>query len=193
MDEKSTKKPFPVLPVVIVAIVAVIAVAGAFLVLANNNDDQNDTDNTARTEETTTPTPTSSESSTESTTQAPQPTTTEGDSPAPQAGLYIEHTPQVLSEHENKKTVYFFHASWCPSCQALNRDIENNVTNIPADTVIIKVDYDSSSGATQEELDLKSKHNVSSQHTLVQVNSQGNEIKTWSSSFTLDDVLKELQ
>jgi thioredoxin-related protein len=58
--------------------------------------------------------------------------------------------------------------------------------NIPNDTLILKVDYDSNP-------DLKSKYKVTSQHTLVQVNQNGDLIKSSPGLYqlnTLDSVLK---
>ena len=43
-----------------------------------------------------------------------------------------------------QKVVLFFHAPWCPTCKALDSAIRSELTSIPADTLIVKVDYDTS-------------------------------------------------
>ena len=81
--------------------------------------------------------------------------------------------------------VLFFHASWCPSCRALNEDIEKNINLIPAGTTILKTDYD-------KETELKKKYGVTTQHTLVQVDEDGNLIEKWSGSSKLEDLLSKI-
>lgn len=59
-----------------------------------------------------------------------------------------------------QKVVLFFHASWCPSCRALDSAINADLSSIPADALIVKVDYDMST-------EMKKKYGVTSQHTTV--------------------------
>jgi len=87
---------------------------------------------------------------------------------------------------ETGDVVLFFHASWCPSCKALNSDIEKNVGAIPAGVTILKTDYD-------KETELKKKYGVTTQHTLVQVDKDGNLIKKWSGGSKLENLLSEMQ
>jgi len=82
--------------------------------------------------------------------------------------------------------VIFFHATWCPSCRALIGDIEKNARVIPAGTTILKADYDT-------ETALKKKYGVTTQHTLVQVDNDGNLIKKWSGGSKLANLLLEIQ
>jgi thiol-disulfide isomerase/thioredoxin len=84
--------------------------------------------------------------------------------------------------YSSSKKVLFFAASWCPTCQALTSDIEKNITSIPADTVIIRADYD-------KETDLKKTYGVTIQHTLVQIDNDGNPLTKWSGGNTLDTVI----
>ena len=65
-----------------------------------------------------------------------------------------------------QKVVLFFHAAWCPTCKALNSTINSELSLIPADTLIVKVDYDSSDV-------LKQKYGVVQQHTTVVLNADG--------------------
>lgn len=99
---------------------------------------------------------------------------------------YTTYNSNKLVNAQYGKVILFFHATWCPSCKGLDTDIKNNVGNIPNDTLILKVDYDSNP-------DLKSKYKVTSQHTLVQVNQNGDLLKTSPGLYqlnTLDSVIK---
>ena len=101
-------------------------------------------------------------------------------------GVYEAYSPEKLSRAEEGDVVLFFHASWCPSCKGLNADIENNLEAIPQGVSILKVDYDT-------ETELKLKYGVTYQHTLVQVDSNGELIKKWSGSPTLLRLASEIQ
>lgn len=100
-------------------------------------------------------------------------------------GSYESYSPEKLVRAENGNVVLFFHASWCPSCRALNQNIEANITSIPAGVSILKVDYD-------KEVELKKKYGVTSQHTLVQVEKNGNMIKKWSGGSSLENLISKI-
>ncbi len=86
----------------------------------------------------------------------------------------------------NKRVVLFFHASRCPSCVKSDKDILANISSIPSDVVILKVNYDEAS-------DLKQQHAVTYQHTFVQVNTQWQSIKkSWWLS-TLSNIISFLE
>ncbi len=72
-------------------------------------------------------------------------------------------------------TILYFHANWCPICQALDPDITKNISQLPIGVTILKVDYD-------KETDLKKKYGVTYQHTFVQVDPNGNKLKLWNGS-----------
>lgn len=80
----------------------------------------------------------------------------------------------------------FFHAPWCPSCRGLNSNIEANRDDIPASLTILKTDYDT-------ETALKQKYGVTIQHTLVQVDKDGNLIKKWSGGGTLTTIINQIK
>lgn len=103
------------------------------------------------------------------------------------AGSYEEYSAEkVAIGAASGDVVLFFHASWCPSCRLLNSDIEQNVGNIPLGVTILKTDYD-------EQTELKKKYGVTTQHTLVQVDKDGNLIKKWSGGSKLEDLLLQIQ
>jgi len=102
------------------------------------------------------------------------------------AGSYEAYSPEKIARADTGDVVLFFHASWCPSCRALNGDIEKNVGAIPAGVTILKTDYD-------KETELKKKYGVTTQHTLVQVDKDGNLIKKWSGGSKLENLLSQVQ
>ncbi|MEK7579284.1 MAG: thioredoxin family protein [Patescibacteria group bacterium] len=101
------------------------------------------------------------------------------------AGSYEAYAPEKLARAETGDVVLFFHASWCPSCRGLNSDIEKNLSAIPPEVSILKVDYDTESA-------LKKKYGVTYQHTLVQVDADGAMIKKWSGSPTLSSLVSQI-
>lgn len=102
------------------------------------------------------------------------------------AGSYEVYSPEKLARAETGDVVLFFHASWCPSCRGLNSDIEANLSSIPEGVSILKTDYDTST-------ELKQKYGVTYQHTLVQVDKDGNMIKKWSGGSKLSNLLSQIQ
>jgi thioredoxin 1 len=103
------------------------------------------------------------------------------------AGTYQVYEPtKVAQAVATGDVVLFFHASWCPSCRALNASIEESMASIPQGLTILKADYD-------KETELKKKYGVTSQHTLVQVDKDGNMIKKWSGGSKLESIVSQLQ
>ncbi|MCB9807296.1 thioredoxin family protein [Candidatus Peribacteria bacterium] len=68
--------------------------------------------------------------------------------------------------------VLFFHANWCPTCIAINKDIDSNIGTLPKDITILKVNYDDAQ-------DLKTLYSITEQHTFAQVDNTGKLIKKW--------------
>jgi len=101
-------------------------------------------------------------------------------------GSYEAYSPEKIARAETGDVVLFFHASWCPSCRGLNSDIEKNISSIPEGLSILKVDYD-------KETELKKKYGITYQHTLVQVDKDGNLIKKWSGSPKLDSIISQIK
>jgi thioredoxin 1 len=119
-------------------------------------------------------------------------TTSSSAAPAPQQtptspGAYITYADYSGNKaaYDGGKVVYFFNAKWCPTCQALTKDISAKTSSIPAGTTIVSVDYD-------QYTDLKKQYGVTIQHTLVQVNKDGAQIKKWSGSPDLTSVLSQI-
>jgi len=154
----------------IIAVIIIVIIFGYFLF--NKNSQQ---DNDAVVE---TPTEIESETGEETSEIAPD------DSPV-SVGSYEAYSLEKLAQYSDKKTVLFFKADWCPSCRSLDRDIKDSLSEIPGDLVILEVDYDNST-------DLKKKYGVTTQHTLVFVDADGEMLDKWSGGNSLEDIVDKL-
>lgn len=101
------------------------------------------------------------------------------------AGIYTEYSPEAVTTSDAKHIVLNFSATWCPSCRTVDKDINANISSIPAGVEIYKVDYDTN-------VALRKQYGITTQHTFVVVNSDGSMIKKWSGGSTLKDVLGNL-
>ncbi len=81
-----------------------------------------------------------------------------------------------------QKVALFFHATWCPTCKALEKSINTEITSIPTDTLIVKVDYDTST-------EMKKKYGVTSQHTTVLIDKDMNLISKKLGARNISEVL----
>jgi thiol-disulfide isomerase/thioredoxin len=81
---------------------------------------------------------------------------------------YLPYDEKILTESlkSGKKVALFFHANWCPTCRNLDEHINKELSTIPADTMIFKVDYDDSDS-------LKQKYGVTSQSVTLVLNTDG--------------------
>jgi thiol-disulfide isomerase/thioredoxin len=78
-----------------------------------------------------------------------------------------------LFESANK--VYFFHASWCPICQSIDKELQNDPTKVPNGVTIIKTDFDKFT-------DLRQKYGVTTQYTFVQVDANDAQVAKWTAT-----------
>lgn len=80
---------------------------------------------------------------------------------------YIDYSDEKYESLLGKEPfAIFFHASWCPTCQLMDRDILSNSSDFPYGSVILKADYDT-------ETELKKTYEITSQSTIVMVNADG--------------------
>jgi len=100
------------------------------------------------------------------------------------SGTYSDYDSSKLALADSEKVVLFFHASWCPTCRTLDSSLKNS--GVPAGVNILKVDYDSST-------DLRQKYGVTYQHTLVQVDSNGDLINKWTGSPDINSIVANIQ
>lgn len=87
---------------------------------------------------------------------------------------YLNYSDNALATSQLKgKSVLFFAATrWCQSCSELEKEIIEGQSEIPTDVTILKVDYDNDKAMNQ-------KYGVTSQHTLVVLDKDGQEVKRW--------------
>lgn len=112
---------------------------------------------------------------------------TNTNTPASAPARYVNYSSSTLAtaQQSGGQTVLYFHANWCPVCQALEPSIKRNVSDLPEGLTILKVDYD-------RETALKQQYGVTYQHTFVQVDANGNKLKLWSGSTDARDIADNL-
>lgn len=94
----------------------------------------------------------------------PSTTNTQSETRSQGNGTYQDYSEKALAEASGDK-VLFFHASWCPQCIAIEKDIKKQ--GVPDGYSIFKVDYDNSS-------ELKKKYGVTQQTTFVKIDKEEN-------------------
>jgi thiol-disulfide isomerase/thioredoxin len=87
------------------------------------------------------------------------------------AGNYVSYEQGSGMIDSDKVTVLDFYASRCPSCRAAHKNIVAESNQLPKNLQILNVDYDTNK-------DLRDKYWVTSQHTFVLVDRNGNKIKS---------------
>lgn len=96
--------------------------------------------------------------------------------------VYKDYSPEAI-KNAQWKIVLFFHADWCPSCKATDKDILSK--NVPENITILKVNFD-------KEIDLKQKYWVLAQTTFVQIDKNWNEITKWV-WWDLEDIISSIK
>lgn len=87
------------------------------------------------------------------------------------------------AKYDDGDVVLFFNASWCPTCQ----EAQGNLTSqpIPDGVTIVDVDYDSNT-------DLRQEYGVTTQHTFVQIDSNGQPLTKFTGASTADEITAQL-
>lgn len=115
-----------------------------------------------------------SQTATDAPAATPQPKETTQATAKP--GVYADYDQTAIANAAGRK-ILFFYAPWCPQCRALEQSIQAGT--IPNDVTIFKTDFDSST-------DLRMKYGVNLQTTLVEIDSAGNKIQTYTAYNTPD-------
>jgi thioredoxin 1 len=102
---------------------------------------------------------------------------------------YFPYTAEVLENAKPTRRVLFFYASWCPTCIPANADFEKNVSQLPSDVTVIRVNYNDGDTDADEKA-LAAKYGVTYQHTYVQIDAEGNEITKWNGGSTKELLAK---
>lgn len=97
---------------------------------------------------------------------------------------YIDYSEEAIKNTDKKFIVLFFHADWCPTCKAFEKQVLSE--SVPDDILILKVDFDT-------ENDLRKKYNILTQTSFVLINKDGNLIKRWVWAKWIDDIVEKLK
>jgi len=85
-------------------------------------------------------------------------------------GRYVDYSAGLVGDNSYDLTILFFYAPWCPECRSFDQAI--NADNIPQNTQILKVDYDTSQ-------DLRQQYGITIQSSFVRVDHSGNKQSLW--------------
>lgn len=97
-------------------------------------------------------------------------------------GALLNYTTPSDLENLEGINILFFKASWCITCTELYNALVTEKNDIPNGITIWIVDYDNNK-------DMRIKYGVTTQHTLVQVDTDLNKINLWRGGYSLADVL----
>lgn len=138
----------------ILVILTLIVGAGAFVFLSKPEPEN----------------PISTKDSTLRTQNTDQPTAQSTEKPSQTAGSYVEYSNENLTKYSNNTRLLFFHAPWCPQCRELDASIA--ASSLPANTTILKVDYDTNQ-------DLRQTYGVTLQTTVVKIDAAGEKVDSF--------------
>jgi thioredoxin 1 len=115
---------------------------------------------------------------------SPGPATSAPETGTPGAYLSLADYQRDPSVHAGDDVVLFFAASWCSTCRRTRANIEADLAGIPPGLVIVVVDYDAAT-------DLRRQYGVTVQHTFVQIDTDGTELKRWAGSLTAQQIAEQ--
>lgn len=104
---------------------------------------------------------------------------------------YVQYSKSALESASGNRRVLFFYASWCPTCKPADASFTQNVSKIPEDVTLIRVNYNDPE-TDQEEKDLAKKYGITYQHTFVQIDSTGKEVTKWNGG-QIDELLSNIK
>ncbi len=97
-------------------------------------------------------------------------------------GTYQTYDAAKIAASDAEYILLFFHATWCPSCRALDADITANAAAIPPGVEIYKIDYDTAT-------ELKRQYGVTRQHSIIEITAAGVAESSVSHPSTLAGIL----
>lgn len=101
-------------------------------------------------------------------------------------GSYEElTTDSITAALGSKNIILFFHADWCPSCVSTDQEIKDRITELPADAIILKTNYDT-------ETKLREKFEIAAQHSIVIID-KNNALQFKQTGFNFDDIVSVLE
>lgn len=106
-------------------------------------------------------------------------------------GRYVEYTDGALESMGEGRRVLYFYANWCPTCRPADADLKENMSQIPEDVTVYRVNYNDDQTSADEEA-LANTYDVTYQHTFVQIDADGNAVTTWNGGAT-EELLSNLR
>lgn len=87
---------------------------------------------------------------------------------------YVKYSDATLAKARvNGNAVLFFAATkWCTTCSALDTELRQRSNSLPDNVTVLKIDYDN-------DIKTKTKYSVTTQHTMIRLDRNGNEVKRW--------------
>jgi len=104
---------------------------------------------------------------------------------------YVEYSKTALEKAAANRRVLFFYASWCPTCRPADANFKENISKIPEDVTVIRVNYNDPE-TDQEEKDLAKEYGITYQHTFVQIDDKGKEVTKWNGG-QINDLLSNIK
>lgn len=121
-----------------------------------------------------------------------QPTSTANDQLVAQENArYLAYSPEAFSQSSDDRRVLFFYANWCPTCQPVDKNLQENQDQLPEDVTVIRVNYNDTE-TSDEEKELAKQYGITYQHTFVQIDSSGQEVSKWNGG-DIEQLLSNLQ
>ena len=100
--------------------------------------------------------------------------TTRAQEPLPPAdAVAFESLDQLKALAAERPTILYFHAEWCPTCQATMVQFQARWPEVQPGIVLVLADYDA-------ETELKARYGVTYQNTYVQVAADGSRLQIWN-------------
>jgi len=89
----------------------------------------------------------------------------------------FESLDQLKALAAERPTILYFHAEWCPTCQATMVQFRARWPEVQPGIVLVLADYD-------KETELKALYGVTYQNTYVQVGADGAKLQIWNGGGT---------
>jgi thioredoxin 1 len=120
---------------------------------------------------------------------SPAPTSVVKTESTPGSKQYLPYTKEVLDSSKSTRRVLYFYASWCPTCIPADADFQKNISQLPSDVTVIRVNYNDPETDAEEKA-LATKYGITYQHTYVQIDAEGNELTKWNGGATKELLAK---
>jgi thioredoxin 1 len=104
---------------------------------------------------------------------------------------YVIYSQETLAAFANNRRILFFYANWCPTCRPADADFKQNADQLPEGVTVVRVNYNDTE-TDQEEKELARKYGITYQHTFVQIDENGEQVKKWNGG-QLEELIAQIQ